>query len=189
MSTDPFNTNEAFRSADGKGFVRSVSIIFYVPNRGYLLCSEMRKGFPIPENRTHENHMIGGKVDLTDKSALECGLREFCEETGYRSYHSSSGEMNIKDSVKMMITKFKKCPTVKWDYCVSPKKGMYNRFYVICLNNHNDFSNYINSWKKKENLPIESLYFWNKGDLFERKSSSLLQTFIDSLPEDNIFLN
>ena len=189
MSSDLLNDSEAFRSSDGKGFVRSVSIIFYISNHGYLLCSEMRKGFPNPKVRNHEDHMIGGKVDIEDTSTLECGFREFCEETGYRCLNDEGQSCTIEDSVNIMAYKFEGCLTYRWDYCVSPKKFLYNRFYVIKLDDCSDFEfftdfiDYVKSWEKSSDLPLESLYFWNNGDTFEHQPSSLLKTFIENLPD------
>lgn len=185
MSTDPLNTAKAFEVGNDRGHVRSVSVIFMLPSKGYLLCSEMRKGFPNPDIRTHEDHMVGGKVDMTDTSALQCGFREFCEETGFRNEQSS-----IKETVSTMISKFNRCPTVKWDYCVSPKKGLYNRFYVINIDDCPDigfleyFIEYVTTWEKNPNLPLESLFFWNRGETFEHKPSNLLKTFSENLPPD-----
>lgn len=199
MSTDPLNTNPEFVSSDGKGFVRSVSLIFMVPEQGYLLCSEMRKSFPNPSIRTHEDHMIGGKVDETDRSCLECGFREFCEETGYRvtitdnhNTISNGKELSIAESVITMISKFNECSSVKWDFCVSPKKGLYNRFYVVKVDNCrdyeflSDFLMYVSMWEKKEKdgeiLPLESLFFWQPNDDFDHIPTSLLSTFVKNLP-------
>lgn len=181
MSLDPLNMSKAFEVENGKGYIRSVSIIFKISGKGYLLCSEMRKGFPNQNNRTHEDHMIGGKVDMTDKSTIECGFREFCEETGFRSGSS------IEESIKSMISNFNKCHTVRWDYCVSPKKCLYNRFYVINIDDCNfdfleKFIDFVTTWEKKSDLPLESLFFWNIGDSFERKPTQLLQIFINNLP-------
>lgn len=192
MSTDPLNTGKAFTSMDGKGIVRSVSVIFHIPDKGYLLCSEMRKGFPDPKIRTHESHMVGGKVDLNDTSVLRCGLREFCEETGYLSPGSNGRWQGIKDTIDSILVNFDKCPTVKWDHCVSLNKRLYNRFYVINLDNcpnfefFCDFVDFFSCWEKNIDLPLdsplESMFFWNEGDTLEHKPTSLLKTFISNLP-------
>ena len=62
------NLNEAFLIKDG--IIRSVSIVFYSPkNDGFLLCDEIRKGFPNPEIKHLENHP-NIKI-LTDHNAVD----------------------------------------------------------------------------------------------------------------------
>lgn len=182
MSTDPLNMQPKFRVNNDQGFIRSVSLIFYSSSKGYLLCNEMRKGFPNPLIKTLENHLIGGKCDLEDTSPIYSGFREFMEETGYRS----SG-LITSNSINKVIQDFIDCNVQIWDLCVSPKKKLYNRFYVINIDNNidsnvrRDLFDFVARWKKSDKFPLESIYWWNPNIILE-KPSSLLDSFVKNLP-------
>ena len=175
--SEELNTNFAFRVNDG--YIRSVSIIFRLKIRGYLFCTEMRKGFPDKTIKHKETHIVGGKVDMIDKTPLECGFREWCEETGYGK--------DIKEASNTMVSKFNQCYTLKHDICVSKKQKLYNRFYIIEIDECPDyeylesFITFCDTWKKKDELSLESLFFWN-NDEFVNRPSNLLEQLISILP-------
>ena len=50
MSTESINRSPAFTLSNG-GIIRSVSVVLYDPDMGYLLSEEERKGFPDPSVR------------------------------------------------------------------------------------------------------------------------------------------
>lgn len=188
MSTDPINMQPAFQTKDKKGFIRSVSMIFYSESAGFLFCDEMRKGFPNPAIRTLENHMIGGKCDLGDSSPIISGFREFIEEVGF-----PTGGVPIETFAIQMANRLVDCRTVKWDQCVSVKKALWNRFYVIGLDTGSDLDliselyEFTSHWKKQPKLPLESIYWWKPADGLV-KPSSLLLSFVNNLPPKELLI-
>lgn len=184
MNTDQINRGNAFKVEGTNGFVRSVSIIFHINSLGYLLCTESRKGYPDPNVKTNQSHLIGGKVEMSDISTVQTGLREFCEETDYRLGSS------VEETMKELIEKINICSLYKWDYCVSPKKELYNRFYVINLDECenveflNSFISFVQNWKKTDKSPLNSLFFWQEGSKFEIEETSLLSLFAQNLPSE-----
>jgi hypothetical protein len=186
--TDQVNTSDAFQTKDKKGYIRSVSIILYSETKGFLLCDEMRKGFPNPAIRTLENHMIGGKCDMEDNSPIISGFREFIEETGYPTNGVSDRVYALE-----LAKRFSDCKTLKWDTCVSPKKGLWNRFYVINIDSTSDYDllseihEFITFWKKDHKLPLESIYWWKSEDELEHPSNLLL-SFTKNLPPSEMLI-
>ena len=181
------NLNEAFLIKDG--IIRSVSIVFYSPkNDGFLLCDEIRKGFPNPEIKHLENHLIGGKVDMDDKSPIHAGFREFCEETGFISSlsGSSSSSSSIEETVDLLVNQLKPCKKKRIDLCVSQIKKLYNRFYIINIDTldnlelYDEIIKFILSWKKRDEIPLERIYFWN-DNLRLSFPSSLLKLFLQNI--------
>jgi hypothetical protein len=172
--------NQSFKLNDNKGEVRSVSIVFYSENKGFLICDEMRKAFPPGSgDDILQNHLIGGKCELNDKSPIETGFREFVEET------------EIGD-LSSFIKEFKKCKSLKWDFCVSEKKQLWNRFYIInidsCPNQDFIYELYllIEYWNHND-LPLKSIYWWKPSDELSNPSS-LLKSFIKNIPNSELLL-
>lgn len=191
MSTDPINMQPAFQSKDKKGYIRSVSLIFYSQSKGYLLCDEMRKGFPNPAIRTLENHMIGGKCDLEDSSPIISGFREFIEETGF----PTKGELDRVIAARL-ASDLADCKTVKWDACVNPgskKTILWNRFYVINLDTGSNLDlisfmyDFVWNWRKNSKLPLESIYWWKPDDEL-KVPSNLLTSFTKNLPPAELLI-
>lgn len=176
------NMNENFLFK-GDSIVRSVSLILYSSEKGYLLCDEMRKGFPDPNVKTLNSHLIGGKVDMDDRSPYYTAFREFCEETGFLI-----SDKSIEDTIEYLIYELDDCKKKQSNICVSEKKKLFNRFYVInldtCPNKKlvNDIYSFVKNWKS--NSTLEKLYFWNEDDELENPSS-LLKSFIEILPQSN----
>lgn len=168
-----------------KGVIRSVSIILYDKELGFLLCDEMRKDFV--GNKSLNSHMIGGKVDMEDSSPLFTGIREFSEELEYR-YQG----LSIDETINKLMNEFNECKKLWYDHLVSPKKGFYNRFYIINISKISDkeFKNelilFLTTWSKKETSVLESVYFWKKGEKFNNEETSLLNSFIKILPSKQI---
>lgn len=174
--------SERFHIKEGNGIIRSVSIIPFSSIYGFLLCDEMRKGFPDTSVRILGNHIIGGKVDMDDTSPLYTGLREFIEELNFYLDGRDKEEM-----INLLLNELNDCKTLKWDNCVSEKKKLYNRFYIINLDNMTNeelkerILSFLLNWEKKEDSVLEKVYFWKKGQPLIAKTS-LLDTFIKNLP-------
>ena len=179
------NMSAPFKLNNG-GIIRSVSVIFYSEKFGYLLCDEMRKGFPDISKRTLCNHIIGGKVDLDDVSPLWCGLREMIEELDFYLDGRNKNEM-----IKYLSNQLSECKAVKWDLCVSVPKKLYNRFYVINIDRIQDEEQLTNifdfllNWNKKEDSTLEKVYFWNGRDSLP-VMTSLLKSFVEKLPNSTL---
>lgn len=182
MNNQEINMSERFKINEGKGIIRSVSIILFSSKYGFLLCDEMRNGFPDTSIRILGNHIIGGKVEMDDISPLYTGFREFIEELDFYL-----NDMDKKEMINFFINELNNCKTLKWDYCVNENKQLYNRFYVISLDNmineevKNQILSFLLNWKKKENSVLEKVYFWKKGEPLIAKTT-LLQTFINNIP-------
>lgn len=183
MSSQEINESKAFKLSNG-GIVRSVSVIFYSEGLGYLLCDEMRKTQD-PTKRILGNHMIGGKVEMDDVSPLWCGLRELIEELDFYLDGRDKTEM-----IKYLGNQLSECRAVKWDYCVSVPKKLYNRFYVIGLDHMQDeeqlskITGFLLNWKKKDDSTLERVYFWNGEELPVK--TSLLVTLMEKLPSPSL---
>lgn len=180
MSTQEVNMSSQFKVNDG--YIRSVSLVFYSSHYGFLLCDEFRKQFPDPSIKKMNSHLIGGKVDMDDKSALWCGLRELIEETEF--YLNGRNKLQM---IRYLAEHLSNAKLIKYDECVSVQKKLYNRTYVISLDRIENkiekdkiFSFFLN-WKKHEKSTLDRIYFWNKGDETQEKTS-LLQKFVSILP-------
>lgn len=161
--------------------IRSVSLVIYKEDDGFLLCDEERKG-KNPDDKTLNSHLIGGKVEQTDSDPLYTGIREFCEETGFilNGFNKEETILKVKDL-------FIQCPRIRNDYVVSEQKSLCNRFIVINIDNLDDeikdeLLSFIENWKKRNNLPLNSIYFWNPTNPLNQTPSSLLKFFIENLP-------
>lgn len=185
MSTQEVNMSKQFRLENG-GIIRSVSVIFYSEGLGYLLCDEMRKGFPDTSKRTLGNHIIGGKVDMDDVSPLWCGLREMVEELDFYIDGRDKNEM-----VRYLGNQLSQCKAIKWDSCVSVPKKLYNRFYVINIDRIQDeeqttkILNFLLNWQKKPDSTLERVYFWDGSESLPLMTS-LLKTFVEKLPNPSL---
>lgn len=185
MNSQEINTTELFLLNDG-GIVRSVSVILYSEEFGYLLCDEVRKGFPETSTKSLYNHMIGGKVDLDDTSPLYSGLREMVEELDFYLDGKNKNEM-----VEYLCNYLFTCKSIEYDLCVSVKKKLYNRFYVINIDKIQDkqellkILNFLLNWEKKEESTLEKVYFWNGKDSLPLMTT-LLKFFVENLSNSNL---
>ena len=157
--------------------LHSVSLIFKYNDR-YLICNENRKIYYY-RNNIRENyiiplhHLIGGKIEK-DEHPLEAALREFEEETGFKT----SFYINRKD---------KPCPLkhIKYiDYSISDK--LYHRFYVYNLNETTNFKlkDDIINFRYIKNGTINYIYWSTKKEiqkLDKNKKTSLLDIFVELL--------
>lgn len=175
------NMNEEF-VINSDSYIRSVSIILYDERLGFLLCNEYRKD--LLGDKHLQSHVVGGKVEIDDISPIHTGFREFCEELNFQ-YHSS----NIKKNIQTLIDKTLHCKRVRYDFLVSPKKRLYNRFYIINIGHITDvdFKNYLFRFLElplTEDCAVQSVYFWKKGEKLI-DSSSLLINFLKILPSSS----
>lgn len=170
------NTTKNFINSQG-GIIRSVSLIFYTHEKGFLICDEMRKGYPDVTEKKLQNHLIGGKAELTDITPLYSAVREWCEEVEYAD-------------IKKILINLYNCKKIYYDSCVSSRSNMYNRFYVINMDTcimtfKEEMMNFIEAWYKKPHSVLERVYFWQPGDSLN-EPTSLLQIFIKNLPTANV---
>lgn len=180
------NMSENFIIKDG-GIIRSVSIVLFCEEHGFLLCEEMRKKFPNGLDRELETHIVGGKVDMEDSLPIYTGLREFCEELDFK--HQG---MSIDETVHTLISEFESCKKLSWDLLVSKQRQLYNRFYVINIDTlfddelKSELINFLLNWSKTENSCLERVFFWKKEQKLNVKTTTLLEEFIKHLPVTRI---
>ena len=187
MSSNLINKTQPFMIADG-GTVRSVNILFYDPSRGYVLCTEERKGFPDINIRNLQSHILGGKVDMTDKFPFESGVREFCEELPYVFPGYS-----IKETILLLLEAFEPATKRYKDFLVSKQKNLYNRFYIVNLTEISDdeiresLYSSIDNWKPSstgDSSFVKSLFFWKPNDTLDVSATSLLEIFTANKPDE-----
>lgn len=166
------------------GTIRSVSIILYSPNYGFLISDEIRLNYKVSKDKILENHLIGGKVESYDISPIHTGFREFCEELNFKKENLSTDE-----TVNYLVSNMQTCDKRKWDFCVSEKKKLYHRFYCINIDTisnrtlYHELFLFLLKWKEEESLSVKKIYFWKKGDRLI-SPSSLLTTFIRNIHEN-----
>jgi len=185
--TTKMSKNSLFTLENG-GIICSVSVILFDPIKGYLLCTENRKGFPDKTKKFLASHILGGKVEKTDNSPLETGIREFCEELQY-----CYDDKTISETTEILIDAFDDVTMRYKDFLVSKNKNLYNRFYVINIEEIEDdpvkdsLYDTITNWKTNDNNDIKSIFYWKNDDVLKIKSTSLLDMFIKNKP--NYHLN
>jgi 8-oxo-dGTP pyrophosphatase MutT (NUDIX family) len=59
----------------------SVSLIPYVPNKGFIVCEEFRTNTNDRETKSVQSHFIGGKIE-DGEDVIVAACREFYEEVG-----------------------------------------------------------------------------------------------------------
>lgn len=184
-SSPEVNMSEHFLTKGG--VVRSVSIIFYSKDYGFLLIDEMRKGFPDPSIMTEEAHILGGKCEMEDPSPIYAGLREVLEELEYTLRSTTS----ITGSIRVLLDEFENCKKVKLDHCVSEKKKLYNRFYIINIDTmtneelRSELIDLFLNWRPKDKNAakgVKRVYFWKRGDPKPVKCTNLLTFLLDNFP-------
>lgn len=149
--------------------IHSVSILFYVSGRGFLICNEMRKKFR-SEERELKCHPIGGKVEESE-DPLKAACREFLEE-----YNRTNDHSRLYAAVRHAKYGY-------FDVLVSPAKGLENRFYVVNTSSISDdyIRNFIESAEEafdRNRSDLVDVFFWNGKDKLN-DASSLLQMFAD----------
>lgn len=133
--------------------IHSVSMLLYVKEKGFVICEEMRKGFPDTTKRELKTHFIGGKVE-GGESPLLCGCRELCEEVPI-DYDYQAIFREIEKSVHKYI-----------DITVSVEKNLENRFYFVCVDSIKNqeikslLENIVDNFDK-ENSQLVSLSYWD----------------------------
>ena len=184
MSVEIINRKPAF-NLNNDGIIRSVSLIPYNPEYGYLLSTEERKGFPDLNSKILSTHPIGGKVEMNDDIPFRTGIREFCEELPYRLEG-----YNIEETVNILLDSFESCTKRYKDILVSKQKNLYNRFYVVNISEISDdevrlsLFNAIERWSRPSGSVLASLFFWRPGDEMKVNPSSLMESFLTVLPNE-----
>lgn len=166
------------------GTVRSVSMIIYSKEYGYLICEEMRSEFLFRKVKFLMSHCIGGKCEEDDICPLWTGIREFFEELDLQIFSTSSRE----EAIRLLYDEFYTCLLLKYDFLVSKNKRLYNRFYVVNIDTleneelkHELIEKLLN-WKKTQYSSLESVYFWNENKERPKNCTSLLCYFLNNLP-------
>ena len=185
MSSENINRSAPFMLSNG-GTVRSVSVLLYDPELGFMLTEEERKGFPDPSVKTLNTHPVGGKVDDTDKSPFYTGLREFCEEVDY-----TLEGYNIEETVCLLLEAFEPATKRYKDILVSKPKNLYNRFYIVNISEVLDeeirmsLYNKIQNWRTKPGSVLRRVFFWKRGDEMRVSPSSLMENLLKNLPNES----
>ncbi len=134
---------------------RSCSLIFYHPEKGYLLCEEYRK------NKLC-SHCIGGKCESYDKTLVDTACREFIEET--------SLTINSQEVYQSIIRHI--------DVNVSKKSNkLLHRFYIVDITKVA-----VDIDKYTPNGITQSIFYYRKGyDTLPSPPSWLLISIMNRL--------
>lgn len=172
--------NENIDKKNCKMPIHSVTLIPYIPGRGFIICDEMRKCFPDKTKKELKTHFIGGKVEVRDKNPLNAACREWCEELPFIYNH-----LSIAAAIKAGVN-------IHRDIVVSKHNNLKNRFYIFDVSSlknaaiRDSFYNAVDHFAPNLSL-LSNVYYWN-GITRLPNISSLFEKFMSELILNEKFL-
>lgn len=151
--------------------IHSVSLVLFIPKKGYLICNEFRKF-----QQKNLYHLIGGKVEETDLNPFDSAIREFIEETSLNIF--------LKDSKYVLRENLIK--NKSFNICTHYQKQLYHRFFICEIQDENllnFFNEFPSEFEKVENKNLNKLLFIEKEkfDNIKEDSTELLIKFFRKL--------
>ncbi len=195
------------RNNKEKKFFASASLTFYHSKKGELQCNQFR-WYRDPNEGKNVNHLIGGKVEKTDRDILFTAIREFVEETNIYLdkdlFEQGEEESISNDKIEILSKSLYDQIRYKikyYDLKVSARSNLYHRYFSF---NVNWFSNQILRGKilgldrfyekllnpdTRDNKELNNLIWFDKTQLVDpnNSNSQLLDDYYKNI--DNFLFN
>lgn len=159
--------------------IHSVSLLMYVKDQGFIVCTEKRKRSGKKRGTRVVPHFVGGRVEA-DETPLFAGCREFCEEV---PFNIETAE--LEKAVVSAHYEF-------FDVCVSPQTNLYHRFYLIHVDSikghESTRATLVALVENFEPRPseLESLFYWDGASRLDNNDHSLTSKFLKSVDPEMV---
>lgn len=178
MTSFTLSNKDADQKKDATPSIHSVSLLMYVKERGFIVCTENRKRSGKKRGTRVVPHFVGGRAEA-DETPLFAGCREYCEEV----------PLNIETTEleKAVMSGYHEF----FDVCVSTRTNLFHRFYLINVDSVKIESTKATLTTLVENFEprpseLESLFYWDGASRLDNNDHSLTSKFLQSVDPEMV---
>ena len=161
-------------------YIHSTSLLMYVKDQGFVVCTEKRKRSGKKRGTRVVPHFVGGRVEAGETPLL-AACREFCEEVPLNLEAAL-----LEKAVASAHYEF-------FDICVSSQANLNHRFYLVNVESmDSEFESIkelirglVANFEPRPSA-LESLFYWDAASRLDNNDFSLTSLFLKSADKEKI---